>query len=124
MNEKINSSLKRINSINIDPYYLFQVTEAYVFGEYLEFGTDNIRFIDVLVQLTPKEKNAKKHEKLKLEKIEAAHKRFSNHLELLLYPEQEVKDAIKKNVHNLRIHSFRDRNEWKMVEKELVFKED
>lgn len=111
--------LTRVNEVNKNPEYVYTVDTVIVSGSYAR-GEDTLGDLDIFYGLAPRFSTtdlATAHEK----RIEAAYakgRRFSNIVEELCWPEQEVRLRLKARTRGLSLHSL---DEFFKMEKDKDF---
>jgi predicted nucleotidyltransferase len=100
----------RVNQVNQDPYFLYEVVQVALFGSYIT-DANTVNDVDVAVDLTPKEDalNLRSHMNDQ-RRQEACEKgiRFKNTTEYVCWPEIEVWKFLKGHSHVISIHHFND----------------
>lgn len=109
--EKIFSEfMERVQEVNQNSKYIFKVSKVILFGSYIK-GSPTVNDIDIAIELTRKDENddtfMAKHEKIIQEAITKG-KRFSNMLDRLYYPNQEVVVFLKSKSRYLSFHFMDD----------------
>lgn len=120
--------LERVEQVNKDDYFLYRVTQVAIFGSYLNVQADRINDIDLLVQITPKIRDAEKHWQMSSGQIVEAEKRgrrFSNLTDRLGWAENEVWMLLKSRSRTLSLHPFELHKEFiKDVSHKIIFSND
>lgn len=105
--------LQRMEEVRDNPNYLFEVSEAYVFGSFLSEKAE-INDIDVMFDLTAKEPDRDRHWAL----CEAARRtairsgrRFGNYLQEISWPRNMVLLYLRSRKRSLSLHDLEDERE-------------
>ncbi len=103
--------MKRVEQVRDDPYYLYKVKKVLLFGSYLS-NSAYLNDIDIAIELTPKETDAKRHgilleERQKLLAEGGMH--FNTYVDYLYAPETEVRKFLKSRSRAISLHSTLDR---------------
>ena len=117
--------MERVERVNTDPYFLYEVRKVVVFGSYLA-DTPRISDIDLAVELVPKEDNVHRRGELFEERIRKAReegKRFRNITEEVCWPELEVRKFLKSRSRVISLHSTGD-GVLKIADYKVVYSED
>lgn len=111
--------LKRVNEVNENPEYLYTVSTVIVSGSYVR-DEDTLGDLDIFYGLEPRFSAADReaaHER----RIGAAYakgRRFSNIVEELYWPEQEIRLHLKARIRGLSLHGL---DEFFKMEKDENF---
>jgi hypothetical protein len=106
-NKKIEEVLGRVKRVNKESFYLFNVTSVKLFGGYLQ-EKENIKHLNFIVELEQKEKDNKEYDKLARERIRESNKNFSNIIQEIYFPSNQVLEYLKSGLHNVVIQRSSD----------------
>lgn len=122
---KIEEFLARVKVVNKNEYYLYKVEKVLVFGSYL--GTnERLGDVDIAIKISSKELNSTKFAELaKIRSSEAENngRHFSNSLQKLFWPQEEVLRYLKSRSRSISIH-FTDDPVLKNAEYKVIFEEN
>ena len=93
----IKEFISRAIEVKNNPYYLFKVKRAIVFGSYLS-NEERISDIDIAIEIISKEVDTKKHKILVDKKIREVHnkgRQFRSDLEAIFWPQIEVEQYLR-----------------------------
>lgn len=108
---KLREFLERVEQVNRDERFVFQVAKVVVFGSILT-TKERINDVDVAVLLEPKEADSERHRLLCQERTSEAVRQgrsFSSFLDQIFWPQREVLLHLKSKSRALSLHSFDDR---------------
>jgi predicted nucleotidyltransferase len=106
----INTVLERIADVNAKPY-AFSVVTAAVFGSFLRLSEQTLGDLDIAVELTSRYSSGTEKDRAEEKRRRIAEdkgRRFSNIVERLYWPEQEVFKHLKAGQCYLSLHPIRD----------------
>ena len=109
--QRLSEFLERVEAVNASDYYLYRVQKVLVFGSYLS-DRNRINDIDVAVELVFREKDPKRREIVMQGRILEACKagrKFSNIVEELFWPYQEVLLFLKSRSRAISLHTTDDK---------------
>ena len=95
--------VERIRRVNENPYYLYRVSVAVVFGSYLS-DVEQLGDIDVALTLEPKEQDPDKHKEVsrnRYEEAAASGRDFPLFTDALFWPQIEVVQYLKSRSRSL-----------------------
>lgn len=118
---KILECIERMKTNNDNSYFLYNITQAYLFGDYLNEQKNEIEIINILLKMDPKEIDSDKHSELEYERSANSDKQFSNIVESLFHPQNEILQTLKSRAHHLQIHSSSYSSNFDNVQKLLIF---
>jgi hypothetical protein len=98
----------RVEAVNSDPYYLYGVTYAVVFGSYLS-DSPTVNDVDLATELRPKESDRVVRKRLEDERVSSAieaGRHFSNYLQEVRWPRTEVWLRLKARARALSLHDL------------------
>ena len=93
----IKEFVERSHKVREDPYFLYKVKRAIVFGSYLT-NKDKINDIDIAIELIPKDNDSDKHIKLIKKRIDEAQnkgRKFNSYHDALFWPIAEVHSFLR-----------------------------
>jgi predicted nucleotidyltransferase len=102
--------LQRVRTVNLERDYLYAVDKVVLFGPYFE-GAEQIKDVDVAVELSPKERNKAKledREKKQAEEAEAGGKRFKSFVDRRAWGRNKVLDFLKGKSRSLALYALND----------------
>lgn len=102
--------LSRVGDVNRDPYYLYAMRHAVVFGSFLS-DRETVNDVDLAIDLQAKEPDAAIRERLRDERVSLAirsGRQFSNYLQELSWPRTEVWLRLKARSRTLSLHDLAD----------------
>ena len=107
--KKMSEFLDRVNDVNRNPYFIYKVDYAYVFGSYLS-DKERINDIDIAVNVVAKHKGQEHIEKTeaRIRQAQSEGKCFRTQLELLGYPYYETTTYLKSRSRALSLHTSKD----------------
>ena len=120
--KKINEFLTRVKEVNTNEYYLYKIEKVLVFGSYLGEG-EKLGDIDLAVKIVPKEADKSKRQKIFTGRsIDAKNngRHFSNIVEEILWPQEEVLKYLKSHSRSISIH-FTDDQVLKNTEYKVIY---
>lgn len=109
-NRLIDDFLARVKEVNANPYFLYQVSKVILFGSYLS-KKQALGDVDLAIQLSPKEPNKGRFEKLVMQRSRDAVKsgrQFPTYIDELAWPETEVRRFLKGRVRYVSLHTASD----------------
>jgi len=104
--KKLSEFLERVKVVRDDPRFLYKVTRVAVFGSYLGGGED-LGDIDLAVGLAHKETDRDKQRELNSRhcwEAQARGRRFGTKLEMLYWPQTEVRRFLKARSGRFSFH--------------------
>jgi predicted nucleotidyltransferase len=116
-------SLKRVESLPDNAYYLYRVKTVVLFGSYLS-ESPTVNDVDLAVELSPKESNSNHHHELceqRRQLLWEKGKRYSNYIEYMMWPETEIYNFLKSRSRILSIHRYEEMI-WQVSKHEIVYK--
>jgi predicted nucleotidyltransferase len=105
--KKLREILVRIEQVNQDPYYLYKIKKAAIFGSYLtdaEFLGD----LDIAIELVSVEDDLQKRIQLETARINQTDRVFHNTVERAFWPQEEVYRLLKGRSRTISLHSLND----------------
>jgi DNA-binding MarR family transcriptional regulator len=108
--KKLEEFLTRVQTVNHDPYYLYRVERAVLFGSMLS-GQDTVGDIDVAIELRPKRANREEHaavEEARIAEAGQAGRRFQNIIDKLFWPQHEIRLYLKSRSRAISLHDIDD----------------
>lgn len=107
---KLAEFLERVGKINRDPYYLYRVERVILFGSMLS-DAERIADIDLALALQPRETDRDKQRSQEEQRIQEAFeagRRFSNIVQMLSWPRDEVLLYLRSRSRALSFHDMDD----------------
>lgn len=107
---KLEEFLNRVRIVNDSDYYLYKVSKVLVFGSYLR-GEERLNDVDVAVELVHREADSESRRAVDQERVEKAlreGRRFSNLVDELFWPQQEVLLFLKARSRAIALHTTDD----------------
>lgn len=101
--------LERVDRVNSDPYYLFRVEHAVVFGSYLS-DAEALGDLDVAIHLERKEADWDKHvalENARIGEARDAGREFPSYEAEISWPETETRRFLKNRSTAISLHDLR-----------------
>ena len=102
---KVKEFLERVDEVNSNPYYLYQVNRVRVFGSYLT-DAERLNDVDLVVEIVPKESERTRAHELDMQRVSEARqdgRHFSNIVDELFWPQNQVLLFLKARS---RVYSF------------------
>jgi hypothetical protein len=101
--------LKRVETVNSDPHYLFRVVHVVVFGSYLS-DAGSLGDVDLAIHLERKELDWDKHvafEDVRIAEAQNAGRTFPSYEAQIEWPETEVRRFLKGRSSAISLHDLR-----------------
>jgi predicted nucleotidyltransferase len=105
--QRLKEFLARVEEVGRNPYYLYRVRRAVLFGSYLS-SQDRINDIDLLVSIVPKEKDGEKQSLLEQRRTEEALRQgrsLSTFIDQISWPLKEVLKYLKARSRSISLHT-------------------
>jgi len=103
---QLKALLGRVQTVNLDPYYLYRVTKVVLFGSMLT-TEPRVSDVDVAIEMQPKLDDVAQQQALEDERVLAARRagrRFRNLVEEVWWPKHEVRLFLKARSRAISIH--------------------
>ena len=95
--------LARVESVNASPDYMYSVKQVQVFGSYLT-SVLSLNDIDLVVELQPRLDDWDQQQAAEHEHTRRSDRYFSNRVEAMGWPRQEVLGLLKARSHQISLH--------------------
>ena len=105
--QRLKEFLARVEEVGRNPYYLYRVRRAVLFGSYLT-SQDRINDIDLCVSIAPKEPDSEKQRLLEQRRIEEALRQgrsLSTLIDQISWPQAEVFRFLKARSRSISLHT-------------------
>ena len=100
--------LKRVALANAHPDFVYRVRRVYLFGSYLTTDKERVGDLDLAVELEPTDTDHDQHWKRHDERVSAAlraGRHFSNYVEQIFWPKEEVMRFLRQRSRVIGLHS-------------------